>query len=392
MRLFTQKRGKKPDDQTTDRGGFELFKAPKREEKLFPKSTPFSSLPARFAIFIIVLLIMTIVYGLISYHPLPSGGDRAGEDIKCYRGIIERIHAGEGYYAAAGEELRTRGYPTSSVFNWRLPTLAWFMGHLPNLAMGRGLAIILAFLTLALWISVLQKEASFPKLILAAFCLLGHPIYSLLPEVILIHEFWAGLLITLSLGAYARGWRIFSLASGVLALFVRELTLPYTFLMMVAAYMEGDRREGLFWLLGILAFGVSLAYHATVVKSLVIEGEVIQETGWLVLGGWSFVLSTVHTHLYLLLFPGWIPAMLLPLILLGFAGWRGPVGSRMAWTIGFYIASYSVVGKPFNQLWGMMYVNIMLLGILYFPSSLYGLWVSAVGCKPRNCMNSLIGS
>jgi len=392
MRLFTQKRGKKPDDQTPGHGGFELFKAPKREEKLFPKSTPFSSLPARFAIFIIVLLIMTIVYGLISYHPLPSGGDRAGEDIKCYRGIIERIHAGEGYYAAAGGELQTRGYPTSSVFNWRLPTLAWFMGHLPNLDMGRALAIILAFFTLALWISVLQKEVAFPKLILGAFCLLGHPIYSLLPEVFLIHEFWAGLLITLSLGAYARGWRIFSLASGVLALFVRELTLPFTCLMMVAAYLDGHRQEALFWLLGILAFGVSLACHATVVKSLVIEGEVIQEMGWLVLGGWSFVLSTVHTHLYLLLFPGWIPAILLPLMLLGFAAWKGPVGSRMAWTVGLYVASYCCVGKPFNYLWGMMYVNYILLGMLYVPSSLYGLWISASRCKPKHCMLSSISS
>ena len=44
---------------------------------------------------------------------------------------VDRIHAGEGYYRAAGDELRGRGYPTRSVFNWRTPLPMWLIGRMP---------------------------------------------------------------------------------------------------------------------------------------------------------------------------------------------------------------------------------------------------------------------
>jgi hypothetical protein len=365
---------------------FKLSEAPKGGEVLFPKSTPFANLPQRSSILIVVLMAVTIIYGLLYYHPIPYSGNKAGEDLRCYRRIIERIHAGESYYEAATSELRTRGYPTSSVFNWRLPTLAWFMGQLPTLQTGWILAILLAFTSLLIWISVLIRGRSFSQVFFGTFLLLGSLIYSLLPEVPLTHEFWAGTLITFSLGAYSKGWRIASLVSALLALFLRELTLPFVGLMMVATYFEGRRREALLWLLGIIAFGLMLAYHGTVVKGLIKEGDFVQEKGWLAFSGWLFILSTAQMHPFLLLMPPWVPAILLPLILLGFAAWRGPVGSRIAWTVGLYIASYSLVGKPFNHLWGMMYVNIMLLGLLYVPSSLSDLLVSACGRHTKRCV------
>lgn len=365
---------------------FKLSEASKGSEVLFPKSTPFANLPRRSSILILALMSVTIIYGLLSYHPIPYRGNKAGEDLRCYRRIIERIHAGESYYEAAASELRTRGYPTSSVFNWRLPTLAWFMGQLPTLQTGRILAILLAFTTLLIWISVLLRGGSFPQVFFGTFLLLGSLIYSLLPEVPLTHEFWAGTFITLSLGAYSRGWSIASVISGLLALFLRELTFPFVGLMMVAAYIEGRRREALLWLLGIVAFGLMLAYHGTVVIGLNKEGDFVQQEGWLAFGGWPFILSTAQLHPYLLLMPSWLPAILLPLILLGFAGWRGPVGSRISWTVVLYIASYSLVGKPFNHLWGMMYVNFMLLGLLYVPSSLSNLLISACGWHTKRCV------
>ena len=55
-----------------------------------------------------------------------------GEDLKCYRGIIYRIQQGEGYYQAAHAELSSRGYPTKSVFNWRLPFLGWLLWYISN--------------------------------------------------------------------------------------------------------------------------------------------------------------------------------------------------------------------------------------------------------------------
>ncbi len=62
----------------------------------------------------------------ITFSPLKSGyadaPDRGPGDVALYRAEIDRIHAGESYYSVAGDELRTRGYPTRSVFNWRTPS------------------------------------------------------------------------------------------------------------------------------------------------------------------------------------------------------------------------------------------------------------------------------
>ncbi len=350
---------------------------PLRSSKiLFPKSALFTNLAPRTSLLIIVLLLATIPYSLLSQRPFPPDGDKAGEDLRCYQRIIERIHAGESYYDAAGSELRTRGYPTSSVFNWRLPTLAWLMGQLPTLRTGRIFAVLLSFAALLVWIRVLVEESSLLRTLLGSPLLLGPLLYSLSTEAYLTHEFWAGTLIMLSLGAHARGWGMASLACGILALFLRELTLPFACLMAIGAYIEGRGREALFWFAGIIAFGLTLAFHGITVKNLLWDGKVVQEEGWVVLGGWPFILSTAQLHPYLLLAPPWVTAVLLPGLLLGLIGWRGPVGLRVKCTVGLYLLAYAFVGKPFNQLWGLMYTNIMPLGILYLPYSLRILWKS----------------
>jgi hypothetical protein len=355
---------------------------------LFQKSTRFVNLTAQGAALIFAVLTFTIGYGLISYQSIVETDPtiKKGEDLRCYRQIVERIHGGEEYYEAAGSELRSRGYPTRSVFNWRLPTLAWLLGHLPNLNAGKVLAITLAFTTLIVWVGALKKEGSFAQILVGTFFLLGPAIYGLLPEVFLAHEFWAGTCITLSLVAYARGWRIVAIAFGLFALFLRELTLPFICIMLVASYLEGRRLETLVWLIGIVVFVIILAVHSATVSSLIQEGDLAQKEGWIVFGGWSFVLRTAHMHPYLYIAPPWATAVLLPFILLGLAGWRGLFGSRVALTAGLYILSFCFVGKPFNQYWGMMYANFMLLGLMMVPYSLLDLW----GCLSRRKGNEII--
>jgi hypothetical protein len=346
---------------------------------LFPKLSRFANLTP-VAVFLILASVLTVAaYGLISPQLNPVSGDDEnikGEDLRCYRGIVERIHTGEGYYEAAGSELRARGYPTRSVFNWRLPLLAWVMGHLPSILICKGLAIILGLVILIIWAGLLQEEPSFWQMAVGSLLVLGPTIYSLLPDVFLAHEFWAGAFITLSLVGYARGFRVLSVASGLLALFIRELTLPFIGVMLILAYAEGRRREGLAWICGLVAFGIILLFHWAKVTSLVMAGD-LTPAGWIAYGGWAFVLSTAQMHPYLFLAPLWVTPLLLPFILFGFAGWRGPLGLRFGLTIGAYILAYSFVGKPFNKYWGLMYTNILPLGLLYVSSSMRDLWRSA---------------
>ncbi len=84
----------------------------------------------------------------ITLSPLKSGfADapyRGPGDLALYRTEERRIRAGESYYEAANVELRQRGYPTRSLFNWRTPLPMWLLGKLPDPALGRVLLGLLA--------------------------------------------------------------------------------------------------------------------------------------------------------------------------------------------------------------------------------------------------------
>ena len=324
--------------------------------------------------FIIALLITTIIYGLIVCRPLPGvfeSRQPKDADLKCYQTIVEQIQAGQSYYPAAGDTLRSMGYTTASVFNWRLPALAWLLGQLPSVRSGQILAFILATTTLLIWLTVFHyKNYARWQIFLGGLILAGPVIYSLLPGPFLVHEFWAGTLIVLSLGAYARGWRYVSVISGLLALFLRELSLPFVFVMMVLAYIEGHRREALIWFMGILAFGAELLIHWSIVSKLITENDRALQGGWIVFGGWPFVLTTAQMHPFLLMSPSWVVAIILPLSLLGLAVWRGSSEMRVACTVGIYILAFMIVGRSFNIYWGLMYVFLFPLGLLHAPYAL----------------------
>ena len=177
-----------------------------------------------------------------------------GEDLKCYRGIIYRIQQGEGYYQAAHAELSSRGYPTKSVFNWRLPFLGWLLGHIPDARMSRAIPMLLSLFALWLWITLKIREWPIYKVAAGTILAAGFPIYTLLDDIYIIHELWAGILIFISLAAHGRGWKTISCVSGILAFFIRELALPFAAIMTVSSLVERRKQEALAWGMGIIAF------------------------------------------------------------------------------------------------------------------------------------------
>ena len=169
-----------------------------------------------------------LILGLLTFRmgDFMSAGAQ-GEDLKCYRGIIYRVQQGEGYYQAAHAELSSRGYPTKSVFNWRLPFLGWLLGHIPDARMSRAIPMLLSLFAIWLWITLKVREWPIYKVAAGAILAAGFPIYTLLDDIYIIHELWAGILIFISLTAHGRGWKTISCVSGILALFIRELALPF---------------------------------------------------------------------------------------------------------------------------------------------------------------------
>jgi hypothetical protein len=307
-----------------------------------------------------------LILGLLTFRmgDFMSAGAK-GEDLKCYRGIIYRVQQGEGYYQAAHAELSSRGYPTKSVFNWRLPFLGWLLGHIPDERVSRAIPMLLSLLATWLWITLKAKEWPFARVAAGAILVSGISIYTLLDDIYIIHELWAGILIFISLTARAKGWKTLSWASGILALLIRELALPFAAVMTVSSLLERNKQEALAWGTGIIAFFVMYFFHFLALRNFLTGDPVLHFGYWLDFNGWAFVLATFQIHPFLLLLPSWVTSIIVPFALLGFLGWHNSTGIRIRLTIIAYIFVFLFVGKKFNAYWGLIYCNLLPLGLLY---------------------------
>ena len=170
----------------------------------------------------------------VTLSPLKSGfadaPDRGPGDVQLYNAEIARMHQGEGYYAAASAELRERGYPTRSVFNWRTPLPVGLIGTLPDKCLGQALlggASLLLFLFSFGW---LCREAGTRAALGAMLLLSGALLPIALDELFVMPELWSGVLMALSIAAYAQERPRWGVAAGLSALFFRELAAPYCLL------------------------------------------------------------------------------------------------------------------------------------------------------------------
>ncbi|MCA9470587.1 MAG: hypothetical protein KC594_00900, partial [Nitrospira sp.] len=190
------------------------------------------------------------------------------------------------------------------------------------------------------------------------------------------HELWSGVMISLSLAARARGNTTMSVIIGILAVFIRELALPFVLVMLFLAWKERRQAETLGWLAGVTAFSFALTYHASIVSGLLTPIDQVNKS-WVQFGGWPFVLSTGNWNVFLLIAPQWVVAIVLPLALLGMMGRRGDDGLRSSLTILLYFLAFLVAGRGNNAYWGMMYAPLVSLGLLYAIPSLVDLMRNA---------------
>src|SRR4051812_48624542 len=79
---------------------------------------------ARVVVLVLIAVAITAVW-TPSLAREPSGMVKppAADDGALFEAVVNRVRAGESYYAAMGNELRSREYPAGSVFNWRTPLL-----------------------------------------------------------------------------------------------------------------------------------------------------------------------------------------------------------------------------------------------------------------------------
>jgi hypothetical protein len=315
----------------------------------------------------------------------PAASTRVGKphvgkgDVALYRAEVQRIAAGEGYYAAAQAELTSRGYPTRNLFNWRLPTLGWLLGNMPDVRAGKVVLGLLALTLLALALEALAREQGhgLGRPVACVLLLTGPLMPCVLGDLFVVHELWAGVLIGLSILAFGVSRPYWGTGLALAALFLRELALPYCLVAAGLAAWHGRRRELALWLVGLTAWTAFFALHAWQVQQWIPPHARAHPTSWIQFGGAAFVLSTAQMNAYLLLLPQWVTALWFMGAMIGFAGWSTPLGVRAGLTMCLYVMAFSVVGQDFNQYWGSLTAPLVCFGVVQAPAALRDLWRAA---------------
>lgn len=295
-----------------------------------------------------------------------------GSDVIFYQHIVDRVRHGEDYYDAVSQEFRLWKYQSKSIFNWRTPLYAWFIGKLPHPVWAQALAIVLALVTFGGAFALVERDLGVPYRFFTVF-LIGPLAWCALGDAYLFTELWAGILIVLSITAFAFGRWPVGVAAALLALFIRELTMPYCLLAIGIAIRRKHWSEVLMWLVGLAAFGAFYCWHVSEVSSRLVHEDLVQAGSWIRFGGTAFVLGTTQMNVFLILLPAWITAIYLPLSLLGLLGWPGETGLRLVTTAVTYLALFAVAGLPTNAYWGLLIAPLVALGFAAMPKALLDL-------------------
>lgn len=286
-------------------------------------------------------------------HPAPAAVPTvtAGTgDVATFQAIVARLRTGGPYYATVGFELRRSGYPARDGFNWRTPLLLSAVSAVPD-GVARG--VLFALLLVLCCATMATERQSFTAVWTAVAMQVGVLVISVAtPGAVVIGEGWAGVLVGISVCAYALRRTTFAVALGLLALFVRELAAPYCVVCTIIAASNRRWRELTAWISGACVYAVFYAWHLTQVWAHRLPTDLAHSSSWLEFGGLPFLQATIHWLGWWLVFPAPLTTLGLVLIVGGIANARAPLHVRAASAA--YALFFLVAGKPFNDYWGLM--------------------------------------
>lgn len=342
--------------------------------------TGFARLQPKVARAVLQLFFLAMAtFAAISLSPQSTGfatGPRfenAPTDIDLYNAEIDAMRRGENYYAAAGPLLHESGYPTASVFNWRTPLPMSLIAQLPEPG-GRIVIGSLACLLIACGSGMIARHRGISAGIFAAVLLFAAVMPCFLPRIYVMPVLWAGVLIGLSLCAYAANWRLAAVALGLTALAMRDLAALYCWMAAILAIRDKHWKELGCWCVGFVLYALMFWLHANQV-AMHRPGNAIAHVGsWLQLGGAAFVISLAQVNAVLLQMPQSVAAVYLAVGLLGLASIREAALGRVAVTACAYVSLFAFVGHPFNQYWGAMLAPLLAIGVALAPAAIRDLW------------------
>jgi hypothetical protein len=320
-------------------------------------------------------LLVLIAWGLLpSSKPpsrrLPPAG--AG-DAALHMTLINRLRAGEPYYAAVGDELRRGDYPAKSVFNWRAP-----LHYIAIAALSVPVAtMLLKVLTLAAVLATAGVLARYGFLTVAAgtAAQLGALATAFQPDAVGVAEVWGGVLIALSLCAYYRQYWIPAALLGSAALFVRELAAPYCVVCAILAIRRSRRSETVVWLAAALSYAAYFGLHVFQVQAHQLAGDLVHTESWIRWNGIQFTLATVGVNGWLGFAGRWAIVLYTVLALAGAASTTIAAQARVALLT--YLTLFAIAGLPFNYYWGFVTAPIWAFGFAHGADGIRQLTESA---------------
>jgi hypothetical protein len=310
----------------------------------------------------LVVLAAIIAFGWTS-RPLQPSNPRTGEDdIRLYSAMIADLRAGVPYYTAVGSELRSRGYPTVPVMNWRTPLHLTLVASLPP-PLARALVVLMA---VAIVVGTIWAYAPHGPEMVAAATLLAFgaaaPLALARPAV-LFAEAWSGACIAISLICYMRERWIAGAVFGIVAVFLRELAVPYVLLCGIIALWQRRRAESLAWILGGIGYVAYYGVHAHLAASHIRPGDLAHQHSWVSWHGLPFVFATAQWYGWSLLAPKYLPPIVVAAALAGTAARGMPAQLRAALLA--YVVVFCVIGQSFDSYWGLVTTPLWAFGLTH---------------------------
>ena len=335
------------------------------------RTRPISPNAARLSLALLVLLLLAGLRVPVHQQRVIKEGEG---DVGLFTAVVDRVRQGEPYYPVMGSELRQRGYPTASVFNWRTPFPIVAVARHP-----RATAIVfyaIGALTLIGTVILMPREP--PEVLLVALLAQVGVTVSLLkePRYALMAEAWAGFLITLSVVAYGRARPLTGAVLGSLALVARELAAPYCAACGLMALRARRWREAALWCAGGILYLAYLALHVWNVSAQLGAHEVPHRQGWIQFGGLPFLLRIIS-------FIGWYDALpvwgrAVGCVVLAACLWNPAAPKHLRAAVVAFAAFFAVVGQPFNQYWGLVTAPAFAVATGYGVGGLWRLVTAAV--------------
>lgn len=295
-------------------------------------------------------LLALLVFGVWYRPPAPARRTQVpGGDIVLFRAVVERVRAGERYYPTMRSELRARGYPTASVFNWRPPATFLLLATAPRLVQGVLLGLGVVAVLLTFWAF---RQSPVAITVAATVLAIGSAALPFVPaDGLYLPELWAGLFLLVSILAYTLGAVRLGAFCAVAAVCARELAFPYAAAGLGLALHAGRRTEVRWYVVGLCVFATYYAVHALTAYSHIQPGDMAHTFSWITFGGWPFVVTTVGMGGWLILLPRWAAAIGAVVVL---ASLWGPADRHLKAMVVIYLVGFSIVGQSFNNSWGLL--------------------------------------